>query len=104
MRGVPRSADRRPTPKDRSAHINRVISHAVNVLLADRELSRAELGDALGYTQSTISRSMQGERQWSISDLMTMAELFDVSIAQLLGESLVVRNRCHSQGEFAFAA
>lgn len=60
---------------------NENVSRIVEVLLAATGKRRADLAEHLGYGPPVISKAMHGNRPWTISDLVKMADYFEVSPA-----------------------
>lgn len=56
-------------------------------LRENQKLSQAELGEALGMNQNTISRYETGMREPSNRDLILIADYFGVSVDYLLGRT-----------------
>lgn len=102
----------KPKPQARHRHPKRPerdpiysnISRNVRVLMAERQMLQADLGDAIGIDQTSVSRSLRDERIWTVPEVIAIANLFAVTAEQLWGDSLVLRNRCFRQESFAFAA
>lgn len=56
-------------------------------LRKEKDLSQKELGDILGYSESTISLYESGKREpKNAGDLIKIANFFDVSVDYLLGK------------------
>ena len=53
--------------------------------MAGRQITQAELGEALGRTQTAVSYWTTGKRQPSLEDLCKLADYFDTSTDYLLG-------------------
>lgn len=58
----------------------------VRAELGRHRRSQTELGQALGLTQSAVSRRLAGKVAFDIDELHTMAEWLGVTLAVLLGE------------------
>lgn len=56
----------------------------VNQLMFTHRISRRELGDVLGITGQTMGRKLRGEIGWSLIDLFTVADFFDIPLEDLL--------------------
>lgn len=52
-------------------------------LRVERELSQAELGEALGVTQTMISAMERGEKRPSVELLVKTARYFEVTVDEL---------------------
>ena len=64
---------------DFDPHAN--VARIVRVHLADRRKRQSELASVLGMDSGTMSRAMNGKRDWALEDLMKMAKFFDISVA-----------------------
>ncbi len=53
-------------------------------LRSEREASQADLADALGVDQPTVSRLLRGERGLAAAEVATLAEFFGVSVDAIL--------------------
>lgn len=62
------------------------VGRRVHHLMWDRRITQAQLGSALGTTQSTVAKKLRGLRSWSLDDLAQTASYLGVSMAYLLGE------------------
>ena len=54
-------------------------------LRTEREITQADLAQALSTTEKTISHWETGYSEPSISQLVTIADYFDVSLDELVG-------------------
>ena len=54
-------------------------------LRTEREMTQADLSQALSTTEKTISHWETGYSEPSISQLVTIADYFDVSLDELVG-------------------
>ncbi|WP_420808143.1 helix-turn-helix domain-containing protein [Caulobacter zeae] len=57
-----------------------------------KEVSQADLGDAVGLTFQQIQKYEQGQNRISASMLFELAKALEVSMSQLLGEAAEVQN------------
>lgn len=74
--------------------ISENITKIVKMLLARDDMRLQDLADALNYDAGTITRSISGHREWKVTDLVTMAEFFEVPISLFFEEpSSLVRSR-----------
>lgn len=64
-----------------------VVGAGVRALRERRGISQQELGDALGWPQSTVARLELGKRPVSVSDLLALAWALDVAPVYLLDGS-----------------
>lgn len=55
-------------------------------LRGERDSSQAELADALGVDQPTVSRLLRGERGLAAAEVATLAEFFGVTVDAILRE------------------
>ncbi|QVI99924.1 helix-turn-helix domain-containing protein [Corynebacterium diphtheriae] len=56
----------------------------VNQLMFLNRTSRKELGEVLGVSGATAGRKVRGEISWSLEDLYSVADYFNVDITDLL--------------------
>lgn len=61
------------------------VSEEIRALMGRRRVSQVGLADALGQSQSTVSRKLRGDTPWDIDELFAMAAFFGVDVAALLG-------------------
>ncbi|WP_406708695.1 helix-turn-helix domain-containing protein [Trueperella pyogenes] len=54
-----------------------------------RKLNQLDIARVLGIGGTTVSRKLSGKTGWSVTDLVKTAALLDISIADLIDESLV---------------
>ena len=73
------------------AGIDALIGQRVHHVLWRRKIQQRELAEALGITQSTLSRRLRGESAWFAGDLVALADRLDVSVGWLFGEEDAVR-------------
>lgn len=66
--------------------IRKVVASEVKALLGRYDLTQSDLATHLEMTQSQVSKRLRGAIPFNIVELQTMAEYFNVSVAQLLGE------------------
>lgn len=65
----------------------------VKVWLTRRGLSQRALADALGITPSALSRRLRGAMDFSVNELGQVAALLDITLADLLGPSILQARR-----------
>ena len=65
--------------------MNSKFSARLKELRIQRNLKQRELGEIMGCSQVTIARWESGERNPGISDILKLAEFFDVTTDYLLG-------------------
>ncbi|AUS33872.1 XRE family transcriptional regulator [Rhodococcus qingshengii] len=56
--------------------------------MARRRVSQAALAIHLGISQSSVSRRLQGDQPFDVTELTRAAELFEVPVQNLLGPLL----------------
>lgn len=61
--------------------ISESITRIVRMLLARDEMRLQDLADVLGYDAGTITRTVSGHREWKVTDLVILAEFFEVPVA-----------------------
>lgn len=54
--------------------------------LARQRRTQEELAEAIGLSQSTVSRYLRGEYDFRLSELQATADFFGVPLIKLLGE------------------
>lgn len=67
----------------------RVASH-VRAELARQQKNQTRLGEALGLSQTAVSRRLTGEVAFDVAELATVAAYLNVTLGSLLGESVPV--------------
>ena len=65
----------------------------VKVWLTRRGMSQKALADALGITPSALSRRLRGAMDFSVNELGQVAGLLDITLADLLGPSILQARR-----------
>ncbi len=82
-------------PQEVKPVIGENVSRIVKILLARDEMTQQDLADALGYDAATITRAIRGLRDWKLSDVVALAELFEVPISLFFEDpGTLVRNWC----------
>jgi transcriptional regulator with XRE-family HTH domain len=61
-----------------------IVSGNLRAAMARREVSQAELAEALGLPQTAVSRRLRNIVPWSLPELEAAAERLEVSMAQLI--------------------
>lgn len=64
--------------------LDEAIGERVHQLMWRKRVSQESLGEMLGCTQSAVSKKLRGKRGFLISELVTVADYFDVPIPTLL--------------------
>lgn len=54
--------------------------------LARQRRSQEDLAEAIGLSQSTVSRYLRGEYEFRLSELQATADFFAIPLVKLLGE------------------
>lgn len=67
--------------KQRNTTPNDNVTLIVRTLLAYRGRQQADLAEYLGMDTGSVSRALNGKRKWTLDDLVSMADFFDVSAA-----------------------
>ena len=75
--------------------INRQISARILVLLTDNEVTGYALMKDLGIPKATFYNCMNSEREWSIENIVKIAEYFKVSVDYLLKGPITDQNGTH---------
>jgi transcriptional regulator with XRE-family HTH domain len=60
----------------------------VRAEMARRSVRQVALAKHLGLSQAAVSRRVNGETEFSVAELLAVAELLGVSAASLLGEDV----------------
>ena len=60
------------------------IGRNIHMMLWDRGMTNAKLGDVLGLARPTVSQRLRGVRPWTVAELLTVAAYFNVPITDLL--------------------
>ena len=56
-------------------------------LRLDRDLKQSDVGNALGFSSQAIANYENGKREPRISELIALADYYDVSIDYLVGRT-----------------
>ena len=62
---------------------NEALGFTVNQYLFAHGMTRADLGEVLGVAGSNVSNRLRGKSRWTAADLVVVAELFGVGVADL---------------------
>jgi transcriptional regulator with XRE-family HTH domain len=68
----------------RTGELHRGVTEEISVLLLRRRMTAQDLARKLGWSQSAMSRRMVGDQPFDLDELQRIAELFGVTIADLL--------------------
>jgi len=64
----------------------RNITRNVRILMAARDMyEQRQLADALGWPSAKMTKTLKGDRKWSVEDLYEVAAVFGVAAGALLG-------------------
>lgn len=63
--------------------IDQALGFTVNQYLFAHGMTRADLGEVLGVAGSNVSNRLRGKSRWTAADLVVVAELFGVGVADL---------------------
>ena len=80
---LPMSVDVLPTQTVRSS-IDDVVSANVRACAGYLGLRQVDIAEVLGVKQATVSRKWFGGRAWQLTELDTLAQLFGVTVADLV--------------------
>ena len=69
--------------------VENVISFNVKVMLTATGKSQSSLADYLGVRRSTISVKLSGKTQWSVPDLVNIANFLDTTPEALMDDSMM---------------
>ena len=72
-------------PRGRPRKTPKTPRHKINEWLAYKGMTAVELSDKLEVAQSTISRLLAGDSHYTQQSLEPIAEVLDVSVADLIG-------------------
>lgn len=56
----------------------------IHTVMWRRQITQAQLAGALGIGQGAVSRKLRGRTAMTVSELLTIAQLLDVPVEQLL--------------------
>ena len=71
-------------------------------LRKDKHLTQNELANKIGVDQTTIGRWEDGNREPTIGNVVNIAEVFNISIPDLLGKDLTKENNIFDETEVLF--
>ena len=69
--------------------VENVISFNVKIMLTARGKTQTDLASNLGLQRSTISMKLKGKSEWSVPDLVNMANYLGTTPAALLDDSMM---------------
>lgn len=67
--------------------LQEVLRANVRVLLALQRMTKGELAARLETDRTTISKRMNGTRDWALQDLIHLSEIFGVPAERLIGDT-----------------
>jgi transcriptional regulator with XRE-family HTH domain len=70
---------------EKSTDLQEVLRANVRVLLALRRMTNAELAAQLETDRTTVSKRMNGSREWALQDLVSLSEVFGIPVDRLIG-------------------
>ena len=65
------------------------VAEEVRSWLARRRRNQSDLARQLGIARSAVSLRMNGSREFSVTELVAIAEWLDISLADLLGPEIL---------------
>ena len=65
-----------------------IFAENLKMFMKTHELNQVKLANATGISQSAISAWLKGKKEPSITSLWVLADLFDVTIDELVGRKL----------------
>lgn len=72
---------------EKSTDLQEVLRANVRVLLALRRMTNAELAARLDTDRTTVSKRMNGAREWALQDLVGLSEVFEIPVERLIGDT-----------------
>ncbi|WP_368632160.1 helix-turn-helix domain-containing protein [Micrococcus endophyticus] len=75
------------------AGLNSVVAAEVRAWLARSGLKQADLANALGVSQSGVSHRLRGRVAFTIAELAVVADVFNISLGELLGPAILQARR-----------
>ena len=70
--------------EDGPGRLSEIVSEEVRAWMARRGIRQAQLAEALGISQQSVSMRLTGRTSWNVDDLEPVAQLLGVSVSQLL--------------------
>lgn len=71
-----------------TSEAQRNITRNVRILMAARDMyEQRQLADALGWPSAKMTKTLKGDRRWSVEDLYEIARVFGITAGVLLGSS-----------------
>jgi transcriptional regulator with XRE-family HTH domain len=72
---------------EKSTDLQEVLRANLRVLLALRRMTNGELAARLGTDRTTVSKRMNGAREWALQDLVDLSDIFGIPVDRLIGET-----------------
>ena len=69
--------------------VNKQVGLEIKSWLARRELRQVDLAHALGLSQGAVSQRLMGRVSFSVEELLVVAGLLEITLADLLGSDLL---------------
>lgn len=63
---------------------DQVVSTQVRALMARKGLTQVEVAEAVNLTQSGLSRTLSGGRQWRVDELVRLSQVLKVTVDDLV--------------------
>ena len=71
-----------------TSEAQRNITRNVRILMAARDMyEQRQLADALGWPSAKMTKTLKGDRRWSVEDLYEVAQVFGITAGVLLGST-----------------
>lgn len=84
------------SPKQMTNEPERLVTRKIRGLMGEHRCSQKELGEHLDLSQGSVSNRLNGSVDWSLGELFTIAELFDVPVTNLFPDQENNRTGCLS--------
>lgn len=76
-----------PTPEQSA---DDAVSGKIRAAMARKRIRQADVAEALGLTQVSVSDRLNGRREWRLSELRAVARLLGVPLSVLVAEDVSV--------------
>ena len=63
---------------------NEAVGAKVNQLMFRNRTTRKQLAEALGITGAAVSRKIYGQNSWTLEELYSVADFFNITVTDLL--------------------
>ena len=74
------------TAQSAEPSLDALVGRKVHMMMWDRRISQTALGKMVGIDQSSLSKRLRGERNWTLDDLRGVASALGTTMSYLLGE------------------